>query len=107
MEGRKIMIARVVFIQAKPGKKEEGAKLWDNEVAPLLQKQKGFYRGFRVEDPSSDEGLVVEFWENSEAEETWRRSKEREELSRRLHMTVSELKVNRPFELAKEIQGQD
>jgi heme-degrading monooxygenase HmoA len=100
------MIARVVFLQAKPGKKEEGARLWDNEVAPLLQKQKGFYRAFRVEDPDSPEGLVVEFWESNEAEETWRKSKEREELSRKLHATVSELKVNRPFELVKEIERQ-
>jgi heme-degrading monooxygenase HmoA len=101
------MIARVVFIQPKPGGKEEGARLWDNEVAPLLEKQEGFYRAFRMEDRDSPEGLVVEFWESSDAEETWRKSKEREELSRKLYATVSELKVNRPFELVKEIQRQD
>jgi hypothetical protein len=27
-------------------------------------------------------------------------------LSRKLHATVSELKVNRPFELVKEVEGQ-
>ncbi len=101
------MIARVVFIQPKPGGKEEGARLWDNEVAPILEKQEGFYRAFRMEDRDSSEGCIVEFWESSEAEETWRGSTEREELSRRLHSTVSELKINRPFELVKEIQGKD
>jgi len=38
------MIAKVVFIQIKPGKREEWDGLWDNELAPLIEKQKGFYR---------------------------------------------------------------
>ena len=101
------MIARVVFIQPKPGGKEEGARLWDSEVAPLLEKQKGFYRAFRMEDRDSPEGLVVEFWESSEAEETWRNSQERKELSRKLYATASELKINRPFELVKELEHRD
>jgi heme-degrading monooxygenase HmoA len=60
-----------------------------------------------MEDRDSPEGLVVEFWESSEAEETWRNSQERKELSRKLYATVSELKINRPFELVKELEHRD
>ena len=96
------MIVRIIFIQAEPGKFEEGTRMWDNEVAPLLKKQKGFHRAFRAEARDEPGGLVIEFWESSEAEEAWRMSEEYKELARRLRPLVAELPIDRPFELGKE-----
>ena len=97
------MIVRVTFYQTEAGKLDEGGKMWDTEVAPLLKKQKGFQKAFRVEDRDEPGGLVIVFWDNREAEEAWRNSKEHEELSPKLHTLITELVVNRPFELVKEV----
>ncbi len=96
------MLARIVFMQMKPGKKGEGSRLWDEELAPLLQKQKGFYRAFRMEEPDSSEGLVVELWESIEEEKMFLQSEERKELTRKFKDTIGELDM-KPFELVKEV----
>jgi heme-degrading monooxygenase HmoA len=97
------MIVRISFIQTDAGKYEEGTRIWDNELAPLLEKQKGFRRAFRAETRDEPGGVILEFWENSEAEKKWRESREYKELARRLRPLVSELPIDRPFVVGNEV----
>lgn len=100
------MIARIMFLQAKPDRHEEGAKMWDEEVAPILKKQKGFLRAFRVQDHESPEGIVIEFWESREAENAWRDTRDHEELVSKLRPLANELPLDRPFDLVNEIHAE-
>lgn len=97
------MIVRISFIQTEPDKYEEGKKIWDNELATLVKKQKGFYKAFRADARDEPGGVTIEFWESSEAEEAWRTSTEYKELARRLRPLVSELPIDRPFEVGNQI----
>jgi quinol monooxygenase YgiN len=65
------MLARVVEVTVKGGKKPEILNILQNELLPLLQKQPGFV-GFetlaRETDPNTS--VSVTFWQNKDYAET-------------------------------------
>ncbi len=97
------MIVKISFIQTDADKFEEGKKIWDNELAPLLKKQKGFYKAFRADTRDEPGGVLIEFWESREVDEAWRSSQEYKELARKLRPLVSELPIERDFQVGKQI----
>ena len=43
------MIIRIIFFSTSPDSLKEGKKIWDNEMAPLIKKQKGFLKAYRAD----------------------------------------------------------
>jgi len=100
------MIARIHFFSANNrDDRESGKKIWDNEMAPLLQKQKGFYKAFRADalDEADAGGVVLMFWESKQDEAAFRSNPEFLTVYRKLEPLIPELRIERDFEVGKEV----
>lgn len=98
------MIARIIFFSTNPQDLEKGKKIWDEEMAPLLKKQKGFkkaYRAVALDEPGG--GVVIQLWESKKDEDMWRSSPEFKEVTRKLEPLIPELRIERDFEVGNEI----
>jgi heme-degrading monooxygenase HmoA len=91
------MIVRIRFVQTSSDFKNR-FNYWDNKIAPTLKKQKGFCRAFRCLNQNDGEGIVIEFWENSELEEAWRQSEECKEIEQNRPFKETSLLVDRCFD---------
>jgi heme-degrading monooxygenase HmoA len=100
----KSMIARIIFYSTDPDKIENGKKIWDNEMAPALKKQKGFCKAYRADAPDEPGGgVVIQIWESKKDEDAWRSSPAYEEIASRLGPLIPELRIERDFEVRKEV----
>ena len=61
------MFARVMHIQAKPGKLDDVVAMYWESVAPALRTQEGFQSTFLLTDPGNDKGLSVTVWKSATA----------------------------------------
>jgi heme-degrading monooxygenase HmoA len=98
------MIIRIIFFSTTPDSLKEGKKIWDNEMAPLIKKQKGFYKAYRAD--AQDEpggGVMVQLWDSKEDEEVWRSNPEYKEIIRKVETFIPELRLERDFEVDKEV----
>ena len=98
------MIIRIIFFSTTPDELAKGKKIWDEEMAPLFKKQKGFYKAFRAK--AQDEpggGVMVQLWETKKDEEVWRINPDYEKIARRVEPLIPELRIERDFEVEKEI----
>jgi quinol monooxygenase YgiN len=98
------MIIRIIFFSTTPDDLEKGKKIWDEEMAPLLKKQKGFVKAYRAmaqDEPGG--GVMVQLWENKEDEETWRSNSEYQTIIRKVETFIPELRLERDFEVDKEV----
>ncbi|MBI4333099.1 MAG: antibiotic biosynthesis monooxygenase [Chloroflexi bacterium] len=97
------MIVRISFIHTDAQKYEEGKKIWDKELAPLLKKQKGFLKAYRADARDEPGGVVIQFWDTREAEEVWRSSLESREVARKLKPLAPELPIDRDFVVKNQV----
>jgi len=97
------MIVRIIFFSTSPDAFEKGKKIWDNEMAPLLKKQKGFCKAFRADALDEPGGVVIQFWESKKEEDAWRSSAEFQEVYRKLEPLIPELRVERDFEVGNQV----
>ena len=98
------MIIRIIFFSTIPADLEKGKKIWDEEMAPLLKKQKGFRKAFRAlaqDEPGG--GVMVQLWENKEDEEAWRSNPEYQKVISRVETFIPELRLERDFEVDMEL----
>ncbi len=58
------MFARNVSFQLKPNTLSDYNRTLENEVLPLLHKQKGFKDEFTLSNPGSPNALVISLWDN-------------------------------------------
>jgi len=58
------MYARLVKGHMKPGKYESATRMLENEVIPLLKKQKGFRDEVTFFSNDIDESFAISFWDN-------------------------------------------
>ncbi len=56
--------ARVVRLKGDPSKTDEAARLWTQDILPLLKKQPGFTGATLVGDRKTGNGLSVSYWES-------------------------------------------
>ena len=64
------MYARNVTLRIKHGMQSEVTKAFENQILPLLRKQKGFKEEIALCNPSSPEAVAISLWENkSDADE--------------------------------------
>lgn len=57
------MKARVVTVQAQPGKLNEMAKIYQDSVVPAGKKQKGFKGAVLLTDANGGKGISITLWE--------------------------------------------
>ena len=60
------MFARNVSIDLRPNTLSEFLKTMDNEIVPLLRKQKGFREEMTLSVPGRIEVVAVSFWDRKE-----------------------------------------
>lgn len=67
------MYSRHVTLQVKNNWMTEFPNVIENEILPLLRKQKGFVDELLLFTPSKNEAIAISLWENKEHAETYHR----------------------------------
>ena len=67
------MFARSVSIRLKPNSVAEFNKTLENEILPLLQKQKGFRDELALVAPNGSEVLAISLWDQKENADAYSR----------------------------------
>src|ERR1700752_4359108 len=67
------MFARRVYMHLKPNSVEEFTQRMNNEVIPLLRKQKGFQDEITFVAPGGTDAFGISLWENAENAEAYHR----------------------------------
>lgn len=68
------MFARNVSITLKPNTLTEFTKTMQNEIIPLLRKQKGFQDEITLSVPGGREVVAISFWDQSESAQDYHSS---------------------------------
>jgi heme-degrading monooxygenase HmoA len=58
------MYARNVSFRLKPNMQSEYTRTFENQILPLLRKQKGFKDEITFSNPSSQDAVVISLWES-------------------------------------------
>ena len=58
------MYARNVSFRLKSNTQSEYTRTFENQILPLLRKQKGFKDEITFSNPSSQDAVVISLWEN-------------------------------------------
>jgi heme-degrading monooxygenase HmoA len=67
------MFARSVSMRLKANSVGEFTLTLENEVIPLLRKQKGFQDEISLVDPNGTEAVAISFWDHKENAEAYNR----------------------------------
>ena len=67
------MFARRVSLNLKPNTKAEFAQQLEEEIIPMLRKQKGFRDEITFVVPSGKEAFAISLWDNKESAEAYNR----------------------------------
>ena len=67
------MFARNVSVRLKPNSVAEFTRTMENEVIPMLRKQKGFQDEISFAVPGGMEGVGISLWDNKENAEAYER----------------------------------
>ena len=68
------MYARNVSFHLKPGRTTEFTRLLDQNIIPLLRKQKGFQHEIALVTPGGADAVSISVWDLKENAETYARS---------------------------------
>jgi hypothetical protein len=58
------MYARNVSFRLKPNMQSEYTRTFENQILPLLRKQKGFKDEITLSSPGSQDAVAISLWEN-------------------------------------------
>ena len=67
------MVARTVSFHLKPGRTAEFTKILDNDIIPVLRKQKGFQDEIAFVTPGGTDAVGISVWDLKENAETYAR----------------------------------
>ena len=67
------MFARRVSLNLKPDTKAEFTRQLEDEIIPMLRKQKGFQDEITFVVPSGKEAFAISLWDNKDSAETYSR----------------------------------
>ena len=68
------MYARTVRMELKPNSVAEFTRLLENDVIPMLRKQRGFKDEFAFVPTDGKEAIAISLWEERENAETYNRA---------------------------------
>ena len=57
------MFARVITVNAQPGKIDEAATVYRDSIIPAAKQQKGFSGAMLLTDPVTGKGISITLWE--------------------------------------------
>ena len=98
------MIVKIGFFSSGTTEElENGKRIWENEMVPLLKKQKGFRKAFRATALDEPGGAMIQFWDSDKDEAAWRSGPEYLTVYRKMEPFIPELRIERDFELDLEI----
>jgi heme-degrading monooxygenase HmoA len=69
------MYTRNVSMKLKPNSEKEFTRTLENEVIPMLRKQKGFKDEITLVAPERNEAVAISFWDRKEDAEAYNREK--------------------------------
>ena len=69
------MYTRNVSLKLKANNVQEFTRTLENEVIPVLRKQKGFQDEITLVAPERNEAVAISFWDKKEDAETYNREK--------------------------------
>jgi hypothetical protein len=69
------MYTRNVSMKLKPNSEKEFTRALENEVIPVLRKQKGFKDEITLVAPERNEAVGISFWDRKEDAEAYNREK--------------------------------
>jgi len=58
------MFARIVSVRLKPNMLSDYTRTFENDILPLLRKQKGFKDEITLSNPGSLDAIAISLWEN-------------------------------------------
>ena len=93
------MFVRQVTAHFKPGKFELLNKKLENDIIPLLKKQKGFRDELSFYDKEREEGIAMSFWDSREDAETYKRDIY-PQISKKMEDAIEGTPMVRQFEVA-------
>ena len=67
------MFARTVSIHLKADRAAEFTKTLENQIIPLLRKQKGFQDEITLLVPGGEQAVAISFWDTRESAEAYQR----------------------------------
>ncbi|HXW56257.1 MAG TPA: antibiotic biosynthesis monooxygenase [Candidatus Cybelea sp.] len=67
------MFARHVTLQLKPNFEKEFPVVFENEILPVLRRQKGFLEELLFLTPTKNEAVAISLWEEKEYAEAYHR----------------------------------
>jgi len=69
------MYTRNVSMKLKPNSEKEFTRTFENDVIPMLRKQKGFKDEITLVAPERNEAVAISFWDRKEDAEAYNREK--------------------------------
>jgi heme-degrading monooxygenase HmoA len=94
-----IMFVRQVTAHFKPGKFDLLNKRLENEIIPLLKKQKGFRDELSFYDREKDEAVALSFWDTKKDAELYHREVY-PQVSKKMEDAIDGMPMVRQFEIA-------
>src|SRR5512140_3539224 len=65
------MFARTVSVHLKSNMLSDYTRTFENEILPVLRKQKGFKDEIALSNPNSPDAIAISLWENKSDAETY------------------------------------
>ena len=68
------MYSRIVSMRLKPNSKSEFSRLIEDDVLPILRKQKGFQEEITFVETNGTDAIGISFWDKKENAEAYQRT---------------------------------
>ena len=65
------MFARSVSFRLKPNMLTDYNSVFENQILPLLRKQKGFKEEIALSNPNDPDAIAISLWENKASSDTY------------------------------------
>ncbi|NWJ48661.1 MAG: antibiotic biosynthesis monooxygenase [Chloroflexi bacterium] len=70
------MFTRALNIEIDPTTREKVMKLWRDHATPILQRQRGFMRGYALTNSDTGKGVVICIWKTKYESDNFENSSE-------------------------------
>lgn len=94
------MFVRHLKFKLKPNAAPEVAKVTDNDIMPLLRKQKGFREALVCIAPDRHQAFGISFWDTKADAETYDRSEHKKQVDQFISKLSDGVPTLETFELA-------
>jgi heme-degrading monooxygenase HmoA len=65
------MYVRIRHIEVRPGAQEEAHRIWQDQIIPNLQQQKGFHHIYITQNQQANQIVIIFLWDSKASAEGW------------------------------------